>query len=178
MSKLFKNVARNLLLGALAATAMAGAACAQASSTQATTSTGTILQPIVLTKTADLAFGTIVRPTTGSGVLTVAAASVSRTTTAGAIITTSTFSRAGYTIAGEGGQTYSITVPATMTMTRVGGADTLAVTLTSTATSGALTNALGAAGAGSFFVGGALPIANTTVSGAYTGTFNAVVAYN
>lgn len=178
MSNQVTTAIRSLTLGVLSALAIAGAACAQASSTQATTSTGTILVPIVLTKSADLAFGSIVRPTSGSGVLTVAAGSVSRTTTAGAILTGSTFSRATYGIAGEGGQAYSITVPATMNMTRVSGTETLTVTLTSTATSGTLSGTLGTAGTGSFFVGGAFPIASTTVSGAYTGTFNAVVAYN
>jgi len=175
---------RNLLTGAMsvaAVSAIATAACAQASDSQTTTSTGTIFQPIVLTKNSDLSFGTVVRPTSGSGTVTIAASNGARSLTgSGALITGGpnvAAARAAYTVVGEGGQTFSISVPANMNMAGPS-SSSLAVTLTPTATTGALSNALGASGTQTFGVGGSIPISNTTVSGAYSGTFNVTVAYN
>ena len=158
-------------------------ALAQATSSQTTMATGTIFQPIVLTKTTDLSFGTAVRPATGSGVVTIAAATGQRTITgSGALITgpgsQAAPGRAAYGVVGEGGQAFSITVPANFNMTRVGGSETLAVTLTPTATTGTLSNALGSSGSLAFGVGGSIPLASTTATGAYTGTFLVTVQYN
>ena len=62
------------------------------------------------------------------------------------------------------------------------GADTLTVTtnnnLTGSAGSQTLSNALGVAGTLVFNVGGTVPIASTTPTGAYTGTFTVSAAYN
>jgi hypothetical protein len=167
------------LLFALAVGAVATQALAQ-SATQSTTGTGTILQPLTLTKDTDLAFGSIMRPSSGSNTVTINQTTGARTLGGagnGALVT-STTSRATYTVNGEGGQTFSISVPGTFNMTRVSGSETLTVTLTTTAASGTLSGSLGSAGSATFGVGGAFPLDNTTVAGSYTGTFNAVVAYN
>src|SRR5262249_23710157 len=122
-SEMMKTLIRSLILGSAAAAAVGGAAFAQSSATQATTASGTIFQPIVLAKNTDLSFGTIVRPSTGNGTVTVAAADGARTLSgSGALLTSGTAAaRATYTVTGEGGQAYSVTVPANMTMTRSGG---------------------------------------------------------
>jgi hypothetical protein len=176
------NTIRALLLGALASAAMGGQALAQASATQSTNATGTIFQPILLAKNSDLSFGTVVRPASGTGTVTIAAADGTRGITgAGALLNTgpnAAAGRAAYTVTGEGGQSFSITVPASFGMTRTGGAETILVTLTPTATTGLLSGVLGATGTMAFGVGGSIPISNTTASGAYTGSFNVVVAYN
>jgi hypothetical protein len=175
---------RHLILGALGVglAALAGPACAQNSAQQTTSATTTLFQPIQLAKNSDLSFGTVVRPATGSGTVTIAAATGTRTLTgSGALLATgpnAVASRATYTVTGEGGQTYSITVPASFNMTRSTGGQTIAVTLTPTATTGLLSSTLGLAGTATFGVGGSIPVADTTVSGAYSGTFNVVVAYN
>lgn len=176
---------RNILLATLSATtvaAVATSASAQASSSQVTNSSATIFQPIVLSKNSDLSFGTIVRPSSGSGTVTIAQADGARTSSGGvALLNTgpnAAAARASYTVAGEGGQTFAITVPANFNMTRTGGAETIVVTLTATATTGTLSSTLGNAGTATFGVGGSIPVANTTASGAYAGTFNVIVAYN
>lgn len=160
--------------------AFGGAAAAQSSSTQSTTGSATIIQPITLTKNTDLAFGKVARPSSGSNTVSVNETSGSRTTTGGgnAALIASTASRATYSVAGEGGQTFSISVPASFDMTRSGGSETLTVTLAGTATSGTLSGSLGSAGAASFGVGGSFPVASTTATGAYTGSFDVTVAYN
>jgi len=177
------NLLRTLLIGAARAATVGTAALAQASSTVATPASGTIFQPIVLTKTTDLSFGTVVRPATGSGVVTIAASDGARTLTgSGALITGPGFQaasgRATYGVVGEGGQAFSINVPANFNMTRTGGAETIQVTLTPTATTGTLSSTLGTQGTASLGVGGSIPVSNTTATGQYLGSFSVTVQYN
>ncbi|MCR5875807.1 DUF4402 domain-containing protein [Phenylobacterium sp. J426] len=180
--------ARKICIAAATATvaaALASTACAQASATAQTNSTVTVFRPITLTKNTDLSFGTVVRPTAGSGTVTIAAADGARTLDgSGALLSTGQPStqaapgRATYTVNGEGGQTFSISVPANFNMTRSGGSETITVVLTPSATTGNLSNALGAAGTASFGVGGQIPIDSATAGGAYSGSFTTTVAYN
>jgi hypothetical protein len=168
---------RNLAI--LAATAMAlasGAAHAQASATVSTTGSAKIIQAITIAKDSDLQFGTVLRPTAGTNTVTIDATTGGRTSSLGASgLATSTSGRAAYTVGGEGGQSFSITV-GTLTLTH--GTDTLPVTLTPTATTGTLSGTAGTSGNATFGVGGSFSVANTTTTGDYTGTFNVTVAYN
>ncbi|MDB5456508.1 MAG: hypothetical protein JWP92_2093 [Caulobacter sp.] len=154
---------------------IAGSAFAQASATQTTTGAAKIIQPIVLTLGTGLAFGSVVRPGSGSGSVTINETSGARVVSGGVVGLTSTTSRAAYTVAGEGGETFSITVPSSFNLT---GPSTIAVSLVSTATSGTISGSLGSAGSASFGVGGSLPVASSTPTGAYSGTFDVTVAYN
>jgi len=175
MSRAIKTVLAAALVSAIAAPAMA-----QSSATQSTNATVKIVQPITLTKDADLAFGTVVKPTSGSNTVTISTASDTPALTGAgdAALATSTASRAAFTVGGEGGQTFSITVPASVTMTRSGGSETLSVTLTGSGSSGTLSGTLGSAGSATFKVGGAFTVASSTASGNYSGSFNTTVAYN
>lgn len=180
------NKLRNLVLGAagvLALSAAATAAGAQASATQTTTSTATIFQPIQLAKNSDLSFGTVVRPLSGSGTVSISSTDGQRTSSGGVALLTSgpnaAAGRATYTVSGEGGQTFNVNIPANFSMTRTGGSETILVTLGMSVTNPqTLSGTLGTTGNLTFGVGGSIPVANTTQSGAYTGTFNVVVAYN
>ncbi|MCR5878720.1 DUF4402 domain-containing protein [Phenylobacterium sp. J367] len=169
--------------GALALSAAATGALAQASSTQTTTSTATIFQPIQLAKNSDLSFGTVVRPISGSGTVSIASSDGQRTSTGGVALLTNgpnaTAGRATYTVTGEGGQTFNINIPANFSMTRTGGSETILVTLALSVTNPqTLSSSLGNTGNLNFGVGGSIPVANNTQSGAYSGTFNVVVSYN
>jgi len=167
-------------LAAVVIAAVAAPAMAQTSATQSTSATVKIVQPITLTKNSDLAFGTVVKPTSGSNTVTISTSSDTPALTGAgdAALATSTTSRADFTVGGEGGQTFSITAPASVNMTRSGGSETLAVTLTKSAASGSLSGSIGSAGTASFDVGGAFTVNSSTVSGAYSGSFNTTVAYN
>ena len=135
---------------------------------------------ISMTLNSNLAFGTIVRPASGSGVTAIDATTGVRTVSgAGAMgLSTPSPTRASYTAQGEGGQVFSISVPATFDLTRAGGG-TLTVTTSATA-SGAqtLSSSLGSAGSFSFNVGGSFPIDSTTPTGDYAGSFGVTVQYN
>ena len=145
------------------------------------TATASVSRPISLSflPAGGLAFGTAIRPSAGSGTVTIDGTTGVRTVTGtGAIGTPSPApARVVYTATGEGGQTISITVPATFPMTS--GANSLTVTTTATATgSQTLSNALGSAGTFAFGVGGSFPFSTTTARGNYSGTFIVTVAYN
>jgi hypothetical protein len=171
------------VIGAIAALASAQAAEAQAPTSASTSATGSasVVQPITLVKNSDLAFGSLVRPSLGSNTVTIDPTSGARTlsgTGDASLAANRTASRATYSVAGEGGATFSVTVPSSFTMARVGGNETLPVTLTASAVSGALSGSIGAGGSANFSIGGSLPLSSTTVSGDYTGTFNVTVGYN
>lgn len=165
---------------ALVLTAVAAPAMAQSASTTGSGSI-TVIRPLTITKTADLKFGTVVRPGTGSGTVVVSAAGA-RSVTGGVVGLASgdTPAAAAFSVAGEGGQSVSVTIPATFSMAN--GSDTLTVTtsnsLTGSAASQTLSNALGSAGSLAFSVGGSVPVGSTTTTGAYTGTFTVSAAYN
>jgi hypothetical protein len=165
---------------ALAAVAFAAPAMAQSASTTGQGSI-TIVRPLTVTKNADLKLGTVVRPASGSGTVVVSAAGV-RSVTGGVVglSTGDTPQAAQFTVDGEGGQSVSVTIPATFSMAN--GSDTLTVTtsnsLTGSAASQTLSNALGSAGSLNFRVGGSVPVASTAATGVYTGTFTVSAAYN
>lgn len=176
-------MSNKFLIAAAAAFVAAVASPVFAQSTASTTGTGsiTIIRPITITKTADLAFGTVVRPSTGAGTAVISNTGA-RSVTGGVVALSSgaTPTAAAFTVAGEGGQSISVTVPATFTMNA--GSEVLTVTTTNSlagsASAQTLSNALGAAGALAFTVGGSVPIASTTVSGVYSGSFTVSAAYN
>ena len=168
----------------IAAATLASAHAAVAQPTQASeTATGsvTVVQPITLVKSTDLAFGSLVRPSLGANTVTIDPASGVRSISGsgdGSLSSALTASRATYSVGGEGGLAFSVTVPSSFTMTRSGGVETLPVALSASALSGALSGSVGSAGSASFSVGGAVPLSSSTVAGDYTGTFDVTVGYN
>lgn len=168
-----------------AATALLVAAVASPALAQSASTTGsgsiTVIRPLTVTKNADLKFGAVVRPTTGAGSVTVSAAGA-RSVAGGVVGLSSgdTPQAAQFTVDGEGGQSISVTIPATFSIAN--GSDTLTVTtsnnLTGSAASQTLSNALGAAGSLVFKVGGSVPVASNSPTGVYTGAFTVSAAYN
>lgn len=139
--------------------------------------TAIVFRPIALSSTADLVFGAVSCPRTGTGSVTIDASTGERTLTGDGVIGIgSSPHRATYTVSGEGGQTFSVSVPASFTMSGPG--DTITVTLTTTASgSQTLDGSLGSAGNASFAVGGNFSLPSTKAGGNYSGTFVVSVAY-
>ena len=170
-------VATALGLGLLSVTP----ALAQSSASASATGSTTIIQPVTVTKTSDLIFGRVVRPASGSDTISITNASDAVTATGGTafpIATTGvTTSRAKFTVAGEGAQTVSVTVPATFSMTGTGTA--IVVTLSGDKTgSQALGGTLGTSSSIVVNVGGSFALASTQATGAYSGSFTVSAAYN
>ncbi|WP_432214724.1 DUF4402 domain-containing protein, partial [Salmonella enterica] len=62
------------------------------------------------------------RPRTGSGSVVINASTAARTVSGGiAALSTPATSRASFTVTGEGGQAFSLSIPSTLTMTTTGG---------------------------------------------------------
>lgn len=169
-----------LASAAVAAGLLAGGnAFAQAANTSSATATGsvTIVRPLTITKNSDLAFGRIVRPRTGgTGTVTLANTGNTVVAASGAVALTSTTSRAQFTVDGEGGQSVTTSIPATVNLTS--GTNSIAVTLLpdfgNTVT---LSGALAAAGSSTLNVGGSFSLPDTQATGAYTGNFTVTVTY-
>lgn len=142
--------------------------------------TATVFRPITITMTSNLAFGAVSKPFAGNGLVSLDAATGEVTVSGQGVQEMPGIAApasAAYTVNGEGGQAFSISVPPSFVMNGPGG--TLTVTTTSTAgTIQSLSGALGSAGSFAFKVGGSFPITSATPTGAYSGTYNVVVNYN
>lgn len=137
----------------------------------------TVIRPINLAKNSDLAFGAVVRPSLESSTVSISPNDGSRTISGGnGVLVGTAASRATYSVTGEGGQVFSISIPSTFTMI---GPETLSVTTSSSASgTGVLSGALGSAGSFSFGIGGSTTVTSATPAGTYSGTFNVTVQYN
>lgn len=168
---------------ALALVAFGAAAPAMAQSSQSATGNGsiTIIRPVGVTKNADLKFGTVVRPGAGSGTVVISAAGA-RSVTGGVVGLNSGDApqAAEFTVAGEGGQSVSVSIPATFIMAN--GVENLTVTtsnnLSGAAAAQSLGGTLGSAGSLNVRVGGSTAVPSTAATGVYTGTFTVSAAYN
>lgn len=141
-------------------------------------STATIVAPISIAQVVDMNFGNVaVTDDAGTVIL---ATDGSRSITGGVTLpaTTGTVTAAEFTVTGEAGYTYDITVPASHVITRVSGAETMTVnafTSDPTALAGVLTG-----GTETLNVGATLNVAALQVAGTYTNAtgFEVSVNYN
>lgn len=133
---------------------------------------------ISIFKNTDMNFGTIAASSGGTVVLS---ASGSRTSSSGGVILpsfTGTVTAAQFTVTGEPGYTYAITLPANFTLSEsgVGPASMVVNAFTSTpSATGILT-----AGTQTVFVGATLNVGASQTAGSYTNTtgFQVTVNYN
>jgi hypothetical protein len=168
---------------AFSSLAVAGPALAQAANTSTDTANGsvTIIRPLTLTKTTDLAFGRVVQPRSGLGTVSIANNGTTVSAGNGAVALSGlTTSHAVFGVSGEGNQVVNITSPANFDLSN--GTDTITVTLApdwnTTTNQVTLSGSLGGAGAATLNLGGSFNLPSSISSGAYTGTFNVTVAYN
>lgn len=171
-----------LTKGALVALLLSGAAApafAQASASASGDGSVTIFRPITVTKNSDLKFGTVVRPTSGAGTVTIDNTGA-RSFTGAVALLPSTTGNAQFTVAGEGGQAFTLTVPPSFSIANQSGPGSLTVTTSQDVANGAqnLDSTLGNGGVKVVKVGGEITVADTTDSGFYTGSFNVTAAYN
>jgi len=159
----------------------AGSTKVMAQATENTAAAAKIVTPISITETSSLHFGTmaILAGTPGTCVLSTQGV---RTQTGGVNLSVQapTASNAAYNVSGAVNTTYSITLPASITVTSGPANMTINALLARTASAGSdgLTGTLSAGGTDSFTVGGTLNVSQGQATGTYTGTFDVTVAYN
>jgi hypothetical protein len=135
-----------------------------------------IITPITLANTGAQAldFGVIARGAVSSTIIVDKVASPSISVTGDAIVLSSSPQTAAkFTVGGESGKTYSVTIP-TGTQTITDGTNIL--NITAFTCSNYPTGTIGTNDV--FYVGGTLTVPSTAVASTYTGTFNVTVAYN
>jgi len=162
-----------------AALICASQAFAGQSATATASATATIIQPIAITKTAELVFGNLAVGATGGTVAISTADAV--TISAGSTITqpagnAGSPAAASFNVTGESGFTYAITLPADGTVTLTdASSNTMAVNgfTSNPGATGTLT-----AGSQTLKVGATLTVGNAQAPGSYSGSFSVTVAYN
>lgn len=136
-----------------------------------------VITPITLANTGSQAldFGIIARGTSESTVVVAASASPSVNVATGdaVVLTSYTQTAAKFTVGGESGKTYAITIPSAA-QTITDGTNTLNIT-GFTCSNGA-TGTIGSFDV--FYVGGTLTVPAAAVAASYSGTFNVTVNYN
>lgn len=163
-------------------------ACAQTSCTPNSTSTAlsrtlnvtlNAFRGITMASSSNLVFGRVVVPGSGSGTISISPTGVVSGTLfrqAGGPVR----SQAQFTVSGEGGQSISVLVPATVTMTN--GANSLTVTtsnnLVGSPSLQTLSGAANTTGTLAVAVGGTVTAPSTTPAGNYTGTLTVTASYN
>jgi Domain of unknown function (DUF4402) len=179
----FKNLTRRLLI-AVGLIASATGALAQSSANGTGTATATVIRPITISApSAPMAFGNIVATVAG-GTVDLTAAAVATTTATGVSQPAGApglHTAATFTVGGEGGFTYAITLPAAPVS--IAGPASAAMTVSgfiSSTLSGiaTLSGAIGSAGTDTLYVGGTLNVGANQTAGSYSGTFPVTVAYN
>jgi hypothetical protein len=169
MKKIAKFFTLAIIMVAFSLTAFGQGATVSANAT------ATIIAPIAITNSTDLAFGNVAVSATLAGTVVLSPLGV-RTPTAGVTLpaVTGTFSAATFSVTGSGASTYAITLPASITLTGVPSGTMTVDNFTSNPSgTGALT-----AGAQTLTVGGTLNVGAAQAAGTYTGTFNVTVNYN
>lgn len=166
-----------LLLAVVAMVGITGSAMAQTSATA--NASATISVPISITKSADLSFGTL---SGGASLGTcVIATDGTRTQTGGVTLLGSAGQNAVYSVAGQVGQEFAITLPSTSVNISDGTnsmtIDNFTARIGEAATDGT-SSTIPAAGSVAVKVGATLNVAANQVNGYYTGTFSVSVAYN
>ena len=150
----FKKISRRLLI-AFGLVASATGAMAQSSATGTANATATVIRPITVASSTDLAFGNVV-PGAAVGTLTLTAAASTVATPTGGVTQpgtqAGTVTAAVFDVGGEGSFTYSITLPVgAATITGPAAATMTVDTFTSTPVT---TGTLSATGTQTLNVGG------------------------
>lgn len=150
---------RHLAAAGAALLLAAGAAQAQpgASAQVQVTGTMTVLDPVAIGQVSELGAGPIVRPPSGSGPIDVPGAT--------------------YTVTGVSGESFNVTAPAAIRLSRVGGADQIQLTLTPSQVSGRLPGPAGLPSSTTIGLHGKAPVDKATAGGLYVGQYGLTVAY-
>ena len=136
-----------------------------------------IITPITLANTGSQAldFGVIARGAASSTIVVGSVASPSINVASGdaVVLTSAAQTAAKFTVGGESGKTYAITIPSSA-QTITDGTNNLSITAF-TCSNGSV----GTIGTNDvFYVGGTLTVPSSAVAASYTGTFSVTVAYN
>ncbi|MDE2489059.1 MAG: DUF4402 domain-containing protein [Alphaproteobacteria bacterium] len=126
-----------------------------------------------------LDFGRIVLPTSGPANVNLSASTGERTVTGAGALANPAPQRGGFVVEGQRGESISVSVPPSITLTNTSGQGSLAISTNTTAVGVAtLSVGTGASGSYTFYVGGSFALSPTTPSGAYQGSYTVSANYD
>ena len=169
-----KNISKVLAI-AVIALGLSNSSFAQATATAS--ATATIITPITIVKTADMNFGNVAVSATLAGTVVLAPAGTRSTGGAGGVTlpaSVGTVTAASFTVSGQGGYTYAITLPTSKTLTS--GANTM--TVDNFSSNPATTGTLSGAGSQTLTVGATLNVTAGQAAGVYTNATGVPVTVN
>ena len=153
----------------------------QAANNATASSTGTVVQPISISKTLDLNFGKFMA---GASLGTVVVSTANAQSVTGGVTSSASLGAsakaATFTVTGEPSSSYAISYPNTTTLTGAGAPLTLD-TFTNAVDAGTVAAGVGTlpvAGSHTLSVGATAHVAASQVAGVYTGSFDVTVNYN
>lgn len=157
---------------AISAALMVGVSQAQAASDTGT-ATATVYTPIAVSAGADLDFGAFSIVSADS--IAINASTGARTQSGSGVVLSADDAgqRGTFSVTGQSGASFAITLPADSSVTIGNGTDTMAVDGFASTASGTLTG-----GSETVGIGATLTVLGTESTGSYTGTFNVSVEYN
>jgi len=147
-----------------------------------TTSTATVIEPIAITKAADLVFGKFAPGAGGTVTVATSGARTASDTILSAVGSSPT--AAQFDVTGDNDATYSIDWSGDIELTDPASLETMALTRISELTAGGAVSGevtegtLSAGGAQSIFLGGVLTVGATQAAGDYAGDVTVTVEYN
>lgn len=166
MKKLFKLIGLTFVTICFSASVLGQGVSATANAS------AVIISPIAITKTTDLSFGNLAVGA-GGGSLILSTASGRTPTGDVSYQAAPAATAAAFDVTGSAGLTYTITLPASATITS--GANTMTI---NTFVSNPVSPATLAAGSNTLLVGATLVVGAAQPTGTYTGTFDVTVGYN
>lgn len=167
------------LIAAVAAGVIGAGGFAQTANAVTGNAYAVLVSPISISETTALNFGSISNGlTAGSSTVVVNNDGVTATTYGANLAKVgATDTRGVFAVSGSGALAYTVTIPASTTITD--GSTTMNVAFTTrTASSGVGTGGVLSGGADTVYVGGTLTVSNTNAAGSYSGTYSITVAYN
>ena len=177
-----KNIVKILTTATVTAIAIFGTTTvshAQATATAQADAHATIVTPITIVKVNDLEFGNIAVGAS-SGSVDLDPNGGARTPSGGVTLPAvpGTVNPASFTVSGQAGYIYGITLPSTITI--ASGANSMTITNINSYPTVAAGGQLGSGGTETLFVGGTLGVAASQAAGTYStaATFPVTVVYN
>lgn len=174
------TVLRNLMVlaGCAALVCAADVGESHAATTATASSTGYVVQPLSIAKTADLNFGKFIA---GASLGTVVVSTGNAQSVTGGVSTTTAFAAsaaaATFTVQDEPLATYAISYPNTSVLANGGNSLTLD-TFTTAVGNGETVGTLPAGGTQTLTIGATAHVAAGQLAGTYSGTFDVMVNYN
>lgn len=170
----------SIVIASLLVMTLSGNVMAQNTATETSNASATIISPLTLTKTTDLLFGTII-PMSASGTVEIPAATGSNAayTTVKTIAGNST-SASAFTLRGEEGTAYTITLPAdgAIQLTKGTGAGAKTMNLKAFTASIPITGSSLIAAEQTLYVGATLEVEANQERGLYESEYSVTVDYN